>query len=102
MDRVQETAVEGTVLRSPGTPDPRNDLTRARILLVDDEEPNLQLLRRLLASRGYRQVADTPDPLQVLALYQQFRPDLICLDLHMSPLERTSGGITHVKSHPGP
>ena len=86
MDRGQETS--GTVLRSPGMADPcGQDLTRARILLVDDEETNLQLLRRLLTSRGYRQLADTSDPLQALPLYQEFRPDLICLDLHMSPLD---------------
>ncbi len=63
------------------------ELARARILLVDDEEANLALLRRVLRSRGFTRLADTTDPLQVVPLYQSFRPDLICLDLHMPSLD---------------
>ena len=64
-----------------------HDLTRARILLVDDEELNLALLQRVLTSRGYSRLADTRNPLEVVALYESFRPDLICLDLHMPSLD---------------
>ena len=74
-------------LSEVGGGDTSADLTRARILLVDDEDTNLSLLRRLLARWGYTQVADTTDPLQAAALYESFKPDLICLDLHMSPLD---------------
>lgn len=63
------------------------DLTHARILLVDDEASNLELLRRVLMARGYTRFADTRDPLDVVSLYEGFRPDLICLDLHMPSLD---------------
>ena len=77
------------------------DLTRARILLIDDEEPNLVLLRRLLTRRGYTRLADTTDPLQALELHHAFRPDLICLDLHMTPLDGF-GVLEQLKPHLSP
>jgi putative two-component system response regulator len=62
-------------------------VTHARILLVDDEARNIALLRRVLERAGFSRLADTTDPLQAAALCQSFNPDLICLDLHMSPLD---------------
>jgi putative two-component system response regulator len=62
-------------------------LKRARILLVDDEPANVELLRRLLVRAGYSRFADTTDPLRAAELCESFNPDLICLDLHMSPLD---------------
>jgi PleD family two-component response regulator len=63
------------------------ELTLARILLVDDELSNVQLLRRLLLSHGFTRLAETTDPLQAMSLFESFDPDLVCLDLHMSPLD---------------
>jgi putative two-component system response regulator len=63
------------------------ELRRARILLVDDEPANIVLLRRLLERAGYCRLAETTDPQQAVPLYQSFNPDLICLDLHMAPLD---------------
>jgi putative two-component system response regulator len=59
---------------------------RARLLLVDDETQNLVLLRRLLHNAGYECIEDTNDSSKVLALYEDFQPDLICLDLNMPGL----------------
>lgn len=55
----------------------------ARILIVDDEENNVELLRRLLLRAGFTKVEWTNDARQASALYTHFRPDLILLDLHM-------------------
>jgi putative two-component system response regulator len=63
------------------------ELKRARILLVDDEPVNIALLRRLLERAGYSRLTDTTDPEQAVSLYQSLNPDLICLDLHMAPLD---------------
>ena len=52
--------------------------TEFRILVVDDEPANVRLLERMLAEAGYRQVKTTKDPREVLALYGEFQPDLIC------------------------
>ena len=63
------------------------DRTQARILIVDDEPANVRLLERMLADVGYRQVRGTTDSRQVLALYAEFQPDLILLDLMMPHLD---------------
>jgi putative two-component system response regulator len=55
----------------------------ARILLVDDEPANIDLLRRLLVRAGFTRMESTSDSREVADLYVKFRPDLILLDLHM-------------------
>ena len=55
----------------------------ARILIVDDEPVNVDLLRRLLERAGFSRIESTNDSRQAVDLYVKFRPDLILLDLHM-------------------
>jgi putative two-component system response regulator len=55
----------------------------ARILIVDDEPINVDLLRRLLERAGFSRLASTNDSREAVDLYTRFRPDLILLDLHM-------------------
>src|SRR5687768_18021299 len=59
----------------------------ARILVVDDEKPNVLLLERILAEAGYVDAVSTTDPEQVLDLVDGLRPDLIILDLHMPKMD---------------
>ena len=62
------------------------DTKGARILIVDDQEQNTSLLRRILARAGYENVESTTTPAEVLALKEQFQPDLVLLDLHMGDM----------------
>jgi cyclic di-GMP phosphodiesterase len=55
----------------------------ARILVVDDEDANIEILQRILTRAGFTRVQSTSDSRQVSALYIEHRPDLILLDLHM-------------------
>lgn len=59
----------------------------ARILVVDDEKPNVLLLERILADAGYVDAVSTTEPEQVRELVERFRPDLIILDLHMPRMD---------------
>ena len=59
----------------------------ARILIVDDEEQNVALLRRMLERAGFGRIESTVDARQVADLYVRFRPDLILLDLHMPHMD---------------
>jgi putative two-component system response regulator len=61
--------------------------TESRIRIVDDQDVNIRLLRRMLNSAGYADVTGTPDPQEVLAMWEQSQPDLILLDLHMPHLD---------------
>ena len=64
-----------------------NEVTTAKILIVDDEPTNVRLLERLLQATGYRNLESTTDSRRVLELYQAFGPDLILLDLLMPHLD---------------
>ncbi len=54
--------------------------------MVDDEMPNLKLLDRILANEGYTSRVMIQDPREVIARYNETRPDLILLDLNMPHL----------------
>ncbi|MGH2734855.1 MAG: HD domain-containing phosphohydrolase [Actinomycetota bacterium] len=70
-------------LRAPGTQAPQD----ARILVVDDQPANIRLLERVLTRDGFEHVACTTSPEESLDLYQEFRPDLVLLDLHMPEMD---------------
>lgn len=55
----------------------------ARILVVDDEAPNILLMQRILQKAGYRNVTTTSDPESVVSLVDDLEPDLLLLDLMM-------------------
>lgn len=60
-------------------------ITAARILVVDDDEVNLRLLRRILAANSYNNVHTTSDGSEVVMLVKELEPDLLLLDLRMPP-----------------
>jgi putative two-component system response regulator len=59
--------------------------SHARILVVDDEAVNVELIEQILVQVGYDQVRTTTDSSAAVAIRQEFRPDLLILDLHMPP-----------------
>lgn len=59
----------------------------ARILVVDDEANNIEVLRHLLERAGFHHLETTTDAREVPALYVRVRPDLILLDLQMPHLD---------------
>ena len=60
-----------------------DDVKRARILIVDDHEPNVLLLERFLDADDFTNVVSTTDSSQVVSLCAELQPDLILLDLLM-------------------
>ncbi|MBL7760080.1 MAG: response regulator [Sediminibacterium sp.] len=61
-------------------------LTDARILIVDDQTANIEILENLLLIKGYNNVRSTSDPREALQIVQEFNPDLLLLDLMMPHL----------------
>lgn len=63
------------------------DVPNARILIVDDEPANLQLLERMLAEAGYTNVVSTLCSTDVETLHNDSPFDLILLDLQMPVMD---------------
>lgn len=59
----------------------------ARILIVDDEEPNVRLLERILTRAGFENFRSTTDPREVAAIFTRFEPDLVLTDWFMPHLD---------------
>lgn len=60
-----------------------SNLKDAKILIVDDQLPNIELLDSLLTGYGYYNLKSTSDSRTVLELVKTFKPDILLLDLMM-------------------
>ena len=64
-----------------------SEILNARILIVDDQKPNVMLLEKILRDEGYLNVTSAMDPHTVRALHQAHHYDLILLDLQMPGMD---------------
>lgn len=64
-----------------------DDILGARILIVDDQESNIVLLRWMLRGAGYVSVFSTTDPTEVCDLHRLHHYDLVLLDLVMPVMD---------------
>jgi CheY-like chemotaxis protein len=73
---------------------------KAAVLLVDDNDDNLRIMREILAARGF-EVLVAHDGASALTLVEKQRPDVILLDVMMPEmdglqvLERIKGSPDH-------
>src|SRR5271157_1828084 len=63
------------------------DILNARILVVDDQEPNVRLLEGMLRIAGYTCVQSTTNPKEVCELHRRNHYSLILLDLQMPGMD---------------
>ena len=63
------------------------EVTGPKILIVDDEIANVQLLEMLLGHAGFVNLKSITDSRKVIPLYREFDPDVILLDLSMPHLD---------------
>jgi putative two-component system response regulator len=61
-------------------------ITDLRVLIVDDNLDNIEVVEQILEGAGYAQLLSTRDPESVEHLCTAWKPDLILLDLHMPGL----------------
>ena len=75
-------------MSAPGLLDgPEPALPRGRILIVDDNATNVQVLRAMLVHAGAEEIESTTDPTEVAQICERFAPDIVLLDLHMPVLD---------------
>src|SRR5215208_1269162 len=62
---------------------PFGDRSAARILVIDDQELNVEVLTRILERAGFTNFRTLTDPEQFMTVFLEYSPDLVLLDLHM-------------------
>jgi putative two-component system response regulator len=63
------------------------EILKSRILVIDDEEANVNLIVQILNDAGYGAVESTMTPQVVSSLHAENNYDLILLDLHMPDMD---------------
>lgn len=58
----------------------------SQILIVDDEIQNVELLRDILISNGFSNIASFQDPMEAISFFEKHDFDLILLDIMMPGL----------------
>ena len=63
------------------------DILNARILILDDNQANVDLLEAIVSIEGYSSVLAITDSRDACDLYKAYEPDLVLLDLNMPYLD---------------
>ena len=63
------------------------NIFNAKILIVDDQQPNIDLLQQMLSEAGYTDISTTKNPEEVCALHRKNKYDIILLDLQMPVMD---------------
>jgi CheY-like chemotaxis protein len=93
---VADRAVETVIDAAPEEPAARG---KATVVVIDDNEANLDLLRRVLAKRPGIRAVFGRDGAEGLALVSAERPDLVLLDMHL-PLIGGAEVLRRIKADP--
>jgi putative two-component system response regulator len=59
------------------------DVLTSRVMIVDDEEVNVRVVRKLLQRLGYQNISSTTDSTRVLSELHRQQPDVLLLDVMM-------------------
>lgn len=63
------------------------DYVEAKILIVDDQPNNIELLERILHRAGYTRICAVTHPPSAVLQFLEFQPDIVLLDLHMPVID---------------
>jgi putative two-component system response regulator len=70
----------------------------AKVMIVDDEPANILLLERTFKQVGFKEFELVTNPTRVIGLLDEFKPDILLLDLQMPELDGF-GVMQEVKDH---
>ncbi len=63
------------------------EIKQSRILIMDDVEDNISLLKRILGRAGFEHLHSATDPQLIGGLLQETDPDIVLLDMHMPGMD---------------
>jgi putative two-component system response regulator len=66
---------------------PDEKIFAARILAIDDNILNLEILKKILDEAGFVNIMTSTDPTRAVDLYKEMQPDLLLLDLNMPKMD---------------
>lgn len=72
-------------------------LKNMRILIIDDQEANLNILQTMLVDEGFNQIVGVCDPRRALEEFKKASPDLVILDWYM-PIVGGSEVLAEIRS----
>ncbi|MBU0676257.1 MAG: response regulator [Proteobacteria bacterium] len=77
----------------------RHDLLKSRLLIIDDNPANVELLEKTLSAQGYSSVLSITDPRKAEKLYRAYKPHLVLLDINMPYLDgyQVMAQIRHIE-----
>lgn len=62
---------------------PLHDITSSKVLIIDDQEPNLVLLTGILENEKYSDIVTLQDSRKAIEEIEKLNPDIVLLDLMM-------------------
>ncbi len=74
------------------------DLTSAKIMMIDDEPINMEIVQAFLEDAGYRHFVLEDDPLRAMETLENEQPDMLILDL-MMPGKNGFDLLREIRSH---
>ena len=84
---MSELLLEVSPMNEPRDIITADDLRSRRILIIDDEEANVLLLKTLLEREGYSDLLCHTNPGEALEAFVQHEPHLVLLDLMMPDID---------------
>lgn len=63
------------------------EILKAKVLIVDDQEISVRLLEEILRKAGYQNITCVCDSREAAETYRELKPDAFVLDLHMPYLD---------------
>ncbi len=79
--------MKAVLARETNRPMPKSLLSKAKVLIIDDEPSNIRLLERILEVFETGSIRSVTDPREALSTVLHYQPDIILLDLNMPHLD---------------
>lgn len=64
----------------------RSEINKSKVMIIDDEELIIRVVRRFLSAHGYENFVTLTDPREAMRSIEESKPDVVLLDINMPHL----------------